>query len=72
MGRINRRNTWRLSHHGATLQSSGRGPAHPDLVQLRDYTQIQATILIVTIVLVFVILATDISYAFVYPRIRYR
>jgi peptide/nickel transport system permease protein len=40
--------------------------------QLRDYTQIQTNILIVTILLVFVILATDISYAFVDPRIRYR
>jgi peptide/nickel transport system permease protein len=40
--------------------------------QLRDYTQIQTNILIITILLVFVILATDISYAFVDPRIRYR
>ncbi len=39
--------------------------------QLRDYTQIQTNILIVTVVLVFVILATDISYALVDPRIRY-
>ena len=39
--------------------------------QLRDYTQIQTNVGIVTILLVFVILATDITYAFVDPRIRY-
>lgn len=39
--------------------------------QLRDYTQIQTNVGIITILLVFVILATDITYAFVDPRIRY-
>ena len=39
--------------------------------QLRDYTQIQTNIFVVTILLVFVILATDVSYALVDPRIRY-
>src|SRR3972149_1210071 len=39
--------------------------------QLRDYTQIQTNVGIVTVLLVFVILATDVSYAFVDPRIRY-
>lgn len=39
--------------------------------QLRDYTQIQTNVGIVTVLLVFVILATDITYAFVDPRIRY-
>ncbi|MEZ4676712.1 MAG: ABC transporter permease subunit [Caldilineaceae bacterium] len=62
---------WRRSDHRKHLCLPGVGRLALQSINARDYPMVQASVLVISIVYVFLNLAVDLVYVYLDPRIRY-